>query len=486
LTYRFSSHQLPYSTELATMRKRISSPNVTQMKTKLSLAVAAMLVVGGWIAISAARPPVVGREVRISGGRSAINFLPSILKSKHLNIDMNYRAKGEGCSSCGSPGFHMSDANLVLRVVNGHLAAFGGGKISHEGTFKVTDGDKSVSGNNLTLSASKTSKSGLSLRVDSAKGSMVAFDLATPKGLYRANEDELVVEDMDILVSQSLAEELGQPDLTGSPIGTVTLYAESEAIDGGGEVALPRASAASAGLDLSLFAMSSLSVASSPTGRVGTFPNGRNGLTMSTTSCNVGTVNVPWNAPMQTQHPVIAMNLYRQLNGRFEQVGWSWLKHGFFATNSSGCGSCQNPGTGALLGVNCSDTYGTGNNSDRTYLGGRDEVNPFTGVWTCQGSWFSNFQNDCTRRNPGVATLDAVDHRLDVLDSDMGNAGARYFYEAYYITANDINTYNNIGSRETSMSWNGSAWNISTIGNQGQGTLCEDDHNPDRREPFDY
>jgi hypothetical protein len=196
-------------------------------------------------------------------------------------------------------------------------------------------------------------------------------------------------------------------------------------------------------------------------GRLGTFPNGRNGLSMSTTSCNVGAHPINWYAPMNQNHPVIAMNLYRLHNNRFEHVGLSWLKHGFLSTNSSGCGSCQQPpGGGNQLGLNCTDTYGTGNNGDRTYLGERKEVNPFTGYWECRGSWFSNYVDDCVRRNNSGSVTNAVDHRLEVLDADLNVAGAEFLYEAYYILQNDVDKYNNIGYRRSTVNWTGSQWSF--------------------------
>ena len=44
-------------------------------------------------------------------------------------------------------------------------------------------------------------------------------------------------------------------------------------------------------------------------------------------------------------HPVIAQNIYRLKDGRFSQIGMSWLKHGWLSTNSSdsACGSCASP-----------------------------------------------------------------------------------------------------------------------------------------------
>lgn len=443
------------------------------MRQNLLLMSAALAAVGVGVGVGiVARSNGATREVRIVGGRTALRFTPSAMEENHLAIDLKY-PEGIGCGTCEAPTLPVKQADLLVKVKNGKFARVEGGKIAHDGSLKLTSGNKVIDVADLTISANRRSKSGLSLVAKAQDKTIVAFDLASPKGLYRANADELVLEDLDVLIGEGLAEELGRPDLAGEPIGKLSVFGEQQEVDGGGELVevskVP--TSPQGGLDVSLFSMGNLAVATSPTGRVGTYPNGRNGLTMTTTACNVGTVNIPWNAPMQVTHPVIAMNLYRLMNGRFEQIGWSWLKHGFLATNStsSGCAPCQHPGTGSLLGPGCSDTYGNGNNQDRTYLGGRDEVNPFTGVWTCQGSWFSNYVNDCTRRNPGAVTLDAVDHRLDVLDADLGNAGAQYFYEAYYILPNDINTYNNIASRQATMTWNGSAWTFSTTGAQVQG-----------------
>jgi len=414
-------------------------------------------------------PDLPGREGWIKGGRTAINFVPDNLEHSKLSVSFTHAPGDDDCGACALPGFRIEDSDLRFRVVDGKLAGFDRGKASHKGKFKLVADKKTFTADQISISPQGESKKGLKLTVDTPKGEIVAFELNEPRNLTRSQRNELIFQDMEVKISDELADELGDPSLGGSMVGSITLFAEAEAEDNGGDLEVAEYSPESAGLDISLSAMGSLSVASNPVGKVGTYPNGRTGLTMSTTSCNVGTVNIPWNAPMQTTHPVIALNLYRLLNGKFEHVGWSWLKHGFLSTNSNGCGTCQNPGTGSLLGINCSDTYGIGNNGDRFYLGGRDEVNPFTGVWTCQGSWFSNYVNDCTRRNPGSVTLDAVDHRLDCLDADLGNAGARYFYEAYYITPNDINTYNNLGSREATMSWNGSSWTINTTGTMVQG-----------------
>ena len=65
------------------------------------------------------------------------------------------------------------------------------------------------------------------------------------------------------------------------------------------------------------------------------------GYAIGTRSCNRGDTPLNWCdqasgcAPGATtkDHPVIAQNLYRLKNGRFDQIGMSWLKHGFLSTN---------------------------------------------------------------------------------------------------------------------------------------------------------
>ena len=63
-------------------------------------------------------------------------------------------------------------------------------------------------------------------------------------------------------------------------------------------------------------------------------------LSLGTYSCNMGTANVLWQAN-NNRHPVIGGELYRYkvVNGagRFEQIGRSWLKHGFFALSNNLC-----------------------------------------------------------------------------------------------------------------------------------------------------
>ena len=144
---------------------------------------------------------------------------------------------------------------------------------------------------------------------------------------------------------------------------------------------------------------------------------------VGTIACNVGTQPVLW-ISNSTQHPVIAQNMYRYSNGTFQQVGMSWLKHAFVSTNSPGCGSCvQPPMGGSQLGVGCTDAYGAGLNGSQGLLGPRSEVNASTGAYVVPHALPT-----------GNATIAG---RVQVANSDLGVAGATYFVEALYVTADD-------------------------------------------------
>ncbi|MDG2292039.1 MAG: hypothetical protein P8L37_05225, partial [Phycisphaerales bacterium] len=65
--------------------------------------------------------------------------------------------------------------------------------------------------------------------------------------------------------------------------------------------------------------------------------DGIGGYSTGTTSCNYGDVPAAWYGGT-TETPLIAQNAYRLHQGRFEQIGMSWLKHSFCALSQGGCG----------------------------------------------------------------------------------------------------------------------------------------------------
>ncbi|MCC7292190.1 MAG: hypothetical protein IT449_09045 [Phycisphaerales bacterium] len=159
----------------------------------------------------------------------------------------------------------------------------------------------------------------------------------------------------------------------------------------------------------------------------------RNGITafsLGTTSCNIGDQNLDW-VEWTNQHPVIGQNLYRLKDGRFEQIGQSWLKHGFFALSQTLCFTdCQ--GTdGTSLGVHCSDPYSAGLNGNQFNLGPRSEVNASTG-------YFPYPYGDHNVES-------GLSFRLQVHNTDLNpelNSGAMYFAEGQYVHPDDASFEN--------------------------------------------
>jgi hypothetical protein len=172
--------------------------------------------------------------------------------------------------------------------------------------------------------------------------------------------------------------------------------------------------------------------------------NGVDAISLGTVSCNVGTAPVLWQASTPL-HPVIGGALYRYKvqdgSGRFEQIGQSWLKHGFTALSGNVCCSCQGPG-GSQLGVGCSDPYGASLNGSQSGLGPRWQVNAHTGVFTYPPA------------NPAWTGVVARRCEFDVSEIDTGPS-ARYMGECMYVTQDDAtagNQNNNASWRELTLS----------------------------------
>jgi hypothetical protein len=177
------------------------------------------------------------------------------------------------------------------------------------------------------------------------------------------------------------------------------------------------------------------------------------GFSIGTNSCNIGSVPIDWCdstsgcrnttdeyhpvVATNTDHSVISQNLYRLKDGRFEQIGLSFLKHGFLSLNTgdSDCvwndngvpnSSCVGPPAGGQqLGVGCTDFYGAGLNGSRP-MGRRSDVNGASA--------------DHPANPAGGQTDDSYDQRIVVSEADIDpalNAGALYWMEGQYTVRDD-------------------------------------------------
>lgn len=175
---------------------------------------------------------------------------------------------------------------------------------------------------------------------------------------------------------------------------------------------------------------------------------GIRGYSVGTTSCNIGDTPLNWcdinggcgNGTTSSDHPVIGQNIYRLKNGRFDQIGASWLKHGFISLNqsASGCGNgtCVSPPLGGnQLGVGCTDPYSSNLNGSRP-MGRKSEVDATTGAYPMPPGG-------------GGSTAAVWNQRAAVAEADLdaaSNPGATYYVEGQYIAPDDATSGNGLNN----------------------------------------
>jgi hypothetical protein len=152
--------------------------------------------------------------------------------------------------------------------------------------------------------------------------------------------------------------------------------------------------------------------------------------------------------------------MYRLKNGRFEQIGMSWLKHGFCAADASGenCGSCASNPSCDWLGLGCTDTYDAGLNGAQSGLGPRSDINPTTGVFP--------YPYTIAWQQTGNAIYKRTQVNNDDLNPAM-NPGAIYLAEVQYVCTDENtngfnNTYNNVSWKQVTVgALSGGGYNLS-------------------------
>jgi len=183
-------------------------------------------------------------------------------------------------------------------------------------------------------------------------------------------------------------------------------------------------------------------------------------FSLGTTSCNVGSCWLNW-IDFNNQHPVIGQNMYRLKDGRFEHVGQSWLKHGFFALSGTLCSQDCVGTNGSHLGVNCSDPYSSFLNGKQDELGPKFEVNASTGFHPHPVTDHNNTGN-------------VIYKRLQVHNADLDpilNPAALYFVEAQYVAEDDAlagNQNNNSSYRKILVSGSAGVFDFAFDGSTKQ------------------
>ncbi len=237
------------------------------------------------------------------------------------------------------------------------------------------------------------------------------------------------------------------------------------------------------GLDGAVIDISSLTY----WGRRGPTNNGEVGMSFRNEMCNPGSVNIPWYAAMQPNHPWFGFIIARVHNDRIEQINeWSYCKHAWLSLNYSvsNCGNPCNTGTaGNQMGVGCGDAYGAGNNADRSDLGPPEEINPWLGTWDPLGSYF-DIGDPSQSGYPAAADgnfslstgiFDSVDNRCTVKEQDMLVQNAEYYYAIQLVLNGEAvaNRGDNLAHRGFQPNLSSGSWFFSNTTGMALGTVLD-------------
>ena len=338
-------------------------------------------------------------------------------------------------------------SDLEIATQRGRFDRIQGGSLRTCGAFLLDRPGERVVVGNLAIEADAGGTLSIVSTLEPDDSSQRVFDLTTVAVQLGDAPGKLELLG-EIEMTESWADRLGLPEARGLVIGVVTVEAElsrigqASAEPGGcaaGATGGEGGGIASIGPDVLIGDLQS----TIRFDRIG----GITAFAVGTNACNIGTQRASWIASTN-QHPVIIQNAYRLDERGFQQIGMSWVKHGFYAVSQSLCSPCLDPTNGSQLGVGCSDPYSASLNGVQTNMSPRSTVNGHTGYFPYP--WSGTVQSTIARR-------------LQVHDADLDpaqNPNARYFVEGHYVTADDAaagNQDNNASYREISITGNPSA-----------------------------
>lgn len=347
-----------------------------------------------------------------------------------------------------------TSSTLVVELSENRIVEGFTGELSTRGAILFVAGARRATIGNLTLRAFPGDRFDVADTLGGLTGSTAAFDVGSLITEVRGDGGEFSLVG-ELLLSSSLAGDLGIPGAAGIPVGRILLRAtllpaSIELARTGSPTAGPgngTASPTAIGPDVIVGNLHEVRTYGA-TGGVAAFSIG-------TVSCNIGDVWVNWFANTN-QHPAIATNMYRLKGGRFEQIGISWVKHGFFALSEASCSSDCQPTNGSHLGVHCSDPYSAYLNGQQANLGPRSQINPHTGYFPYPPA------------NPSYSGILARRVQVPISELDpTQNGGGLYFVEGQYVTADDAaagHQNNNASYRPVTISFDGATWNADVSG----------------------
>ncbi len=425
----------------------------------------------GWLACAAGAAPDNPRQIdpaekqahriaearrfTVVDGTVAFEFTEEVLDSLGLLFVPRGHVveEGEAEISLGQTYIEFeldSPSTLAVESPNGRFARLATGRLTTCGAMLVRvpgTGGRVVLGN-LALDVAADGAIFVSSTLGSTDEAGPAFELTAVAIEVDRAQAELWLTG-ELTVTAEWAEEVDLPEAAGVAIGQVIIHADIAAR--GSREAVPGACMAgidgmnntagyvpSEGPDVLIGDLQSVI----RYGRVGDIT----GYSIGTNACNIGDERASWIAS-SNMHPVIFTSAYRVNDHGFQQIGMSWVKHGFYAVSNSLCSPCLDPVNGGQqLGVGCSDPYSSYLNGQQDNMSWRNDVNGHTG--------FFPYPFDRTYEPT------PIHKRLQIHDADLDpdqNPGARYFIDGHYVTQDDAaagNSDNNASYREVRVTEN--------------------------------
>jgi len=413
---------------------------------------------------------------RADGGTMNLLFFYDLLETHGIQV--------EGVGSYDKNNWTDNDfilpikdiGGLSLKVPYGNLIGVDEGALHLSGHFTFRGQNKTFEFKGLRLQSSKKAQK---------RGDVVGFELINDMGqsLFQldhvhATLDEqnnhLNMANIDVTVSATLAKLLGQPELQGLVVAqahiqsNLTLplngYVDINDIRGGACSARPLwpgdprpSDGEPAEADVALIEMQAQQRRD--------LGNGHVVITPSATLKNIGDLDgadVAWYTKFSgifepygnSQHPFLIWNMYREIDGRFEQIGVSGVKHAFLTINVSCTVNC---GNSHILWPGCEDIYGFGNNDSGSSLGPRENIEAYPGLWEQQCSFFDQ---DCNNSQDNSSN-GTDENRMVVADANLGDSSASYYISAWYVIRDDINIYNTMGYKPYAISGSAGNWTLS-------------------------
>ncbi len=390
------------------------------------------------IALLACCQSAIGSEIwTVQEGSTAMAFRQDALAEHGVSVAVSHASRLDfDASSSALP--ILSDSTLTLTVEDRILSGFGAGEAVHDGAVYFMSSVGEVELDGFVIRA-VWEKDAYLLVITSTRDTddeplMLLYDV---KMAYDGAGSRLMVESGSVVATQALADRLGAPALAGETIGELAMTAGviwtgglaadhnlspiADGNDDGSLRGVPCTGAVGADVIVGVLVGTSNTTAEQIGGAF------YDAFGIGTTSCNVGDAELLW-ISSNNQHPVIGQNFYKLHNGRFVQLGQSWLKHGFTALQQNACScGCTSSGTGSRLGIGCSDPYGSGLNFGQGSAGPKWQVNAHTGFFTYPPADPSYSGNTARRMHIPVAELIA---------SNQPGAPL-YFGEGHYVTPDD-------------------------------------------------